>query len=86
MITRSIVRDQLLAYLNGAATLAALVDWAENAIMNDEFVPDEDIDQLMDMMTYLAAADTEFFPLTREVITEFLAQLGTQVRIITEVK
>ncbi len=75
MITRSIVRDQLLAYLNGTVTLAALVDWAENAIMDDEFVPDEDIDQLMNMMTYLAAADTEF-----------LVQFGTQVRIVPEVK
>ncbi len=84
MINRETVREHLLAYLNASLTLAVLVDWAENAVMEDEFTPDEDIEMLMEIMTYLAGSDTEYFPLTWDVITEFLEQLGTRVRVVAE--
>jgi hypothetical protein len=81
MITRQVVQDKLLAYLNNGMTLAQLVDWAENTFVDAELSPEEDIDLLHDLLMYLAAADTEYFPLTWAVISDFLEKLGTRVRV-----
>jgi hypothetical protein len=82
MITRQHVSDKLIAYLNGEITLAAWVDWAENAAMITDFGPEEDIPLLADVVTYLAAADTAPFPLTWEICTDFLTRLGRPVRVV----
>jgi hypothetical protein len=82
MITRQQVSEQLMAYLNSDITLAQLVDWAENCFVTGGFSPDEDIDLLVDMVAYLAGADTELFPLTWDVLSEFMQQLGTPVRVV----
>lgn len=83
MITRQNVSDKLLAYLNNAITLAELVDWAENALVKGGFGPDEDIDMLMDIVMYLAAGDSQYFPLTWDVCQDFMRQLGTPVKVVT---
>lgn len=81
MITRAVVRDQLLAYLNGNISLEALVNWAENSFIDEELSPEEDITLLNDILAYLAAADTAQFPLTWEVSSTFLGQLGVSVTV-----
>lgn len=82
IITRQKVSETLLRYLNGEITLAELVDWAENSVGLSDFEPDEDVDMLMKIMMYLAGADTAYFPLTWDVLVEFLNQLGTPVKIV----
>lgn len=71
-----------MACLKGSLSLEQLVDWAENCFLEPEFGPDEDIDLLTDVVMYLAGADTKGFPLTWNIIHEFLDQLGTPVRVI----
>jgi hypothetical protein len=83
MITRKHVSDRLLAYLNNEITLAALVDWAENRLVEGGFGPDNDIDLLMDVVMYLAGADTQYFPLTWDVCQEFMQKLGTPIKVVT---
>lgn len=82
MITKQVVSDQLLAYLNEVITLAQLVDWAENVFIEGGFAPDEDIPMLRDIVSYLAAADTTAFPLTWDVCIDFLRRLGTSVKVV----
>ena len=82
MITRKILSDQLLAYLNGQVTLATLVDWAENTFVDAELDPDEDVEMLNDILAYLAAADTAQFPLTWEISSRFLKRLGVSVKVL----
>jgi len=82
VITRQVVSDKLLAYLNGVITLAQLVDWAENTFIDDELAPDEDIDLLNDILAYLAAADTAQFPLTWDVCADFMQRLGVPVKVV----
>jgi hypothetical protein len=82
MITRKHVSDQLLAYLNNTLTLAQLVDWAENSLVEGGFSPNEDIDLLMDIVMYLAGADTQYFPLTWDVCQDFMQRLGTPVKVV----
>lgn len=83
MITRQQVSSKLLAYLNNQLTLAELVDWAENALVTGGFGPDEDVDLLMDIVMYLAGADSQYFPLTWEVCQDFMRQLGTPIKVVT---
>ena len=82
MITRGVVSQRLLSYLNNELTLAELVDWAENAFIDDTLGPDEDIDMLVDIVMYLAGADTAYFPLTWDVCSDFMNQLGTPVKVV----
>ena len=65
-----------MAYLNEEIILAALVDWAEDAVGLEDVGPDEDVDLLMDILMYLAAADSPAFPLGWDVSVEFLRRLG----------
>lgn len=82
MITRQVVSDKLLAYLNKRLTLAELVDWAENCMVEGGFGPDQDIDLLVDMVMYIAGADRPYFPLTWEVCSDFMEQLGLPVKVV----
>lgn len=84
VINRQTVRDKLLDYLNQRITLAQLVDWAENTFIDDTLQPNEDVDMLNDILSYLAAADTAQFPLTWEVCAAFLDKLGVKVQVITD--
>lgn len=76
ILTRRIILEQLDAYLNGRLTLAALVEWAEMALIEPDIPDSEDSDALLDVVTYLGAADTRGFPLTWDILTGFVAQLG----------
>ena len=82
MITREILSDKLLAYLNGQVTLASLVDWAENSFVDEELGPDKDVAMINDILAYLAAADTAQFPLTWEISSSFLKRLGVSVKVL----
>lgn len=84
VITRQIVGQKLLAYLNGQLSLAVLVDWAENTFIDDELAPEADVDMLNDILSYLAAADTPQFPLTWEVCADFMLRLGFAVKVIAQ--
>ena len=68
IISRQDIRNKLLAHLNDQITLAELVDWAENTVGFADLGPDEDVDLLMDVLMYLAAADSPAFPLTDDVL------------------
>ncbi len=81
MITRTHLVEKILAYLNEEISLAALVDWAEDVVGLEDVGPDEDIDLLMDILMYLAAADSPAFPLGWDVSVEFLRRLGVSVRV-----
>ncbi len=85
MISRQHVLDKLDAYLNHQITLLVLVDWAENALIEPEFSADEDVDLLMDVLMYLGAADSRGFPLTWEILSEFVTKLGGRARVVVEV-
>jgi hypothetical protein len=84
MITRHIVSEKLLAYLNTEITLAELVDWAENCFVSGGLGPEQDVELLADVLMYLAGADTDTFPLTWEVCAGFMKQLGTPIKVIKD--
>ncbi len=81
MITRTTVRDQLLAYLNHTLTLAQLVDWAENA-MSEGVLDSRDAPVLRDIIARIGVADVKNFGLTWDDCYDFLSQLSYKVQVM----
>lgn len=82
MITQETVVEKILAHLNGEMSETELVHWAEDTLVKfteqDEEVPNEQA--ILDVLMYMGAGDTPGFPLTWEVIKEFLERLGRPVQ------
>jgi hypothetical protein len=60
MITRESVATQLRDYLQHRISRAALVDWAENALMDEEF-DERDVATIGDVTARLGLADVREF-------------------------
>lgn len=85
MTTRQTVLEKLNAYLNHQLSLAELVDWAENTLIEPNIPDNEDADTLMDVLMYLGAADSRGFPLTWDILTRFVERLGGKIHASVEV-
>jgi hypothetical protein len=72
---------QITAYLEGRISLAELVDWAEELVMNGfDATPTE-----TEIIYYLGVADAENFELSWEALAAMLKKLGYKVRLELEV-
>jgi hypothetical protein len=80
MITRESVAIQLRDYLQHRITRAALVDWAERAVMDAEF-EDGDIETIRDIIARLGLSDVREFGLTWEDCEGYLARLGYRAEV-----
>ena len=83
-ITRDVLLEKLDAFVRHETTLPELVAWAENTFVDEDIEIVGDIDLLDDIIMYLAAADTRGFPLTWEVLSEFVEKLGGKMPVIVE--
>lgn len=79
-ITKQMVADKIAAYLHHEITLAQLVDWSEQAIMNGELV-ERDASTLSTVIARLGVADVRAFGLTWEDCEDLLRQLGFAPRV-----
>ena len=75
MITRETLASRLRDYLQHRITRAALVDWAENAMMDGEF-DDRDLGTIREITSRLGLADVREFGLTWEDCDDYLSRLG----------
>ena len=80
LITKKIVADKIAAYLHHDITLVQLVDWAERAMMEDEFEEDG-LPAIRSAISRLGVADVRAFGLTWEDCEELLGQLGFSARV-----
>jgi cobyrinic acid a,c-diamide synthase len=79
-ITKQSVADKIAAYLHHEITLAQLVDWAEQAVMESEFA-ECDIKTLSEVVARLGVADVRAFGLAWEDCEELLQKLGFSPRV-----
>ena len=79
-ITRQTVADKIAAYLHHEITLAQLVDWAEQAMMEGEFA-ERDAKTLSTVIARLGVADVRAFGLAWEDCEELLRKLGFSPRV-----
>lgn len=80
MITKADVADRIAAYLHQRITVDQLVDWAENALMNDE-VDEKDAQVLSAVIARLGVADVRAFGLMWDDCQQLLRQLGFSARV-----
>ena len=80
LITKDIVADKIAAYLHHEITLAQLVDWAEQAMMEDEF-EESGLPAIRSVVSRLGVADVRAFGLAWEDCEEFLGQLGFSAKV-----
>jgi cobyrinic acid a,c-diamide synthase len=80
LITKQTVAGKLAAYLHHEISLAQLVDWAENAIMDGEFA-EQDMSALRAVVSRLGVADARAFGLSWEDCEQLLRQLGYAARV-----
>jgi hypothetical protein len=80
LITQQTVAEKIAAYLHHEMTLAQLVDWAENAMMNEEF-DEQNLSSLRNVISRLGVADVRAFGLTWEDCEQLLKQLGFSARV-----
>jgi HD-like signal output (HDOD) protein len=83
VLTRESVAEKLGAYLRHDLSLAALVDWAESALMNNDFDPAH-LTTIRHAVARIGAADVRTFGLAWEDCEQLLCQLGysAQVNIV----
>jgi hypothetical protein len=80
MITRDVLASQLRNYLQHRITRAALVDWAEHAMMDEGF-DERSLDALCDITARLGLADVREFGLTWEDCEGYLSRLGYRTKV-----
>ena len=83
LVTRESVAEKFGAYLRHDLSLAALVDWAESALMNNDFDLAH-LTTIRDAIARIGAADIRTFGLAWEDCEQLLSQLGysAQVNIV----
>jgi hypothetical protein len=77
MITRETVAKKLGDYLHGELALGELVDWSENAIVEEEF----ENPRLLEIVARLGLADVRAFGLAWEDFQEILFALGLSAKV-----
>lgn len=80
IIAKQTVADKIAAYLRHEISLAALVDWAEEAMMDGEFAEDH-ASTLSAVISRIGVADVRAFGLTWEDCERVLGQLGYAARV-----
>jgi cobyrinic acid a,c-diamide synthase len=79
-ITKQTVADRIAAYLHHEMTLAQLVDWAENAMMDGE-LSERDAKTISSVIARLGVADVRAFGLAWDDCEELLHKPGFSPRV-----
>ena len=79
-ITKQTVAGKIAAYLRHDLSLAELVSWAEDALMEGDFAEDE-ASTIADAVARLGVADVRAFGLAWEDCEQLLRQLGYAARV-----
>jgi hypothetical protein len=79
-ITRQKTGEKLIDYLQHRISLKELVNWAENAIMDEDF-EEKEMDLLREVIGQIGLADVRQFGMTWEKCEDVLHRLGYSVRL-----
>jgi hypothetical protein len=80
MITKEVLAARLSEYLKRQISLEDLVDWAETAMMDEDF-EGRDLETVRDITSRLGLADVREFGLTWEDCDQYLTRLGYRASI-----
>lgn len=80
MVTKKIIGDQLLAYLQHRLSLNELTDWAENTLMNGGY-EDDALHTSRNALAKLGLADVKVFGLEWKDCESIMADLGYKLEV-----
>jgi hypothetical protein len=80
VLTKQQIAQQLLAYMSHHLTLAQLVSWAENALMEGGFEPGSE-SEIRKVLGKLGLADVNNFGLLWEDCEQLMTQLGYKMKV-----
>jgi hypothetical protein len=80
MISKHIAAQKIFDYLNHKISLAEIVDWSENVLMNGE-IDEADIDVVTEVAARIGVADTHNFGLLWEDCDDMLTKLGYKLHL-----
>lgn len=80
MITKQYVARQLLAYMSHQISLADLVTWAENSIMDGGFEPSSEV-EIRQVLGILGVANVSDFGLLWEDCEQLMLLLGYKMKV-----
>ena len=80
VITKKILVDKLIQYINRQIDLAALVSWSEDMIQEAD-LEDKDHPLLRDILSRIGLADVREFGLSWDDCYDYLHKLGFDVKI-----
>lgn len=80
MITKEIIANKLLAYLQHRLSLGDLVDWAERSLMNGSFEEDE-FHTIRNALSQLGLADVKAFGLEWKDCEAIMESLGFKLEV-----
>ena len=86
VVTKKMLVDKLLQYINRQIALAALVSWSEE-MMQESDLEGQNFDLIRDILSRIGLADVREFGLTWDDCYEYLHRLGYDVKVeLLEVK
>ena len=80
IVTRKIVADMLLKYINREIDFLSLINWAEDMIQESDF-EDEYFELLRKILARIGLANVREFGLSWDDCYEYLHKLGYDVRV-----
>ncbi len=80
MVTKKIIGDQLLAYLQHRLTLDALTDWAEDTLLNGNYEDDAQHTS-RNALTQLGLSDVKAFGLEWKDCESIMKSLGYKLEV-----
>ncbi len=80
IITKKILANMLIKYINRSIDLAELVDWAEEMINESDF-EDENFELLREITAQIGLADVREFGLSWDDCYNYLQKLGYDVKV-----
>jgi cobyrinic acid a,c-diamide synthase len=86
LVTRKVLVDMLMKYLNKTIDLSTLVDWAEE-MLREADIEESHAELIRDILARIGLADVREFGLTWEACYEYLQKLGYEIKVeLSEVK
>ncbi len=80
IVTRKILAEMLMKYINREIELKALIDWAENMINEADF-EDKSFELIKDILARIGLSDVREFGLTWDDCYDYLHKLGYDVKV-----
>ncbi|MCW3107498.1 MAG: hypothetical protein JWQ09_2004 [Segetibacter sp.] len=80
MITKTIIANKLLAYLQHRITLVDLVEWAEQSLLNASYEDDE-THTIRNILSQLGLADVKAFGLEWKDCEAIMENLGFKLEV-----